>query len=66
MVPMGKVTYGQGWPPESLASRKGVAGNCKSEGSGTANSGPDEQEPHKRLDELDKQAHHCDVRNTAR
>ena len=42
MVPMGKVTYGQGWPPESLASRKGVAGNCKSEGSGTAKPGTDE------------------------
>ena len=51
------------YPP---AGGKGVVGNHKFEGSGTANSGPDEQEPHKRLDELDKQAHHCDVRNTAR
>jgi len=56
-----KVPYGQGWPPEPLASRKGVAGNYKSEGSGTAprdaygtNSGTDEQEPYKRLNELDE------------
>ena len=53
-------TFGKSplWAPlesgEPLASRKGVAGNCKSEGSGTANSGPDEQEPYKRLNELDE------------
>jgi len=61
-----KVPYGQGWNPEPLASRKGVAGNRKSEGSGTANSGPDEQEPYKRRSGLDEQAHHCDVQNADR
>jgi|GEM_PF-2044392 len=61
-----KVPYGQGWDPEPLASRKGVAGNRKSEGSETAKPGTDEQEPYKRLNEPDEQAHHCDVRNTER
>ena len=64
-----KVPYGPRWragnhyPP---AGGKGVAGNRKSEGSETANSGTDEQEPYKRLNELDEQAHHCNVRNTER
>ena len=58
-----KVPYGQGWRLEPLASRKGVAGNRKSEGSETAKPGPDEQEPYKRCSELDEQAHHCDVQN---
>ena len=42
----------------------GIAGNRRSEGSGTAKPGTDEQEPYKRLNELDEQAHHCDVLNT--
>jgi hypothetical protein len=61
-----KVPYGQRWDPEPLVPRKGVAGNRRSEGSEFANSGPDEQELYKRLNELDKQAHHCDVQNADR
>jgi len=49
-----KVPYGQGWNPEPLVSRKGVVGNHKSEGSGTAKPGTDEQKPYKRLSELDE------------
>ena len=51
------------YPP---AGGKGVAGNRKSEGSETTNSGTDEQEPYKRRSELDEQPHHCDVQNTER
>ena len=51
---------------KALASGKLVAGNCSSEGSQPANSGTDEQESHRRLDKLDKQAHHCDVQKPER
>jgi len=44
-----------------LASRKLVAGDSSSEGSGTAKSGTDEQERHMRLCNEDKQTHHCNV-----
>jgi hypothetical protein len=36
------------------------------EGSQPAKPGTDEQESHMRLDKLDKQAHHCNVRKPAR
>ena len=49
-----KVPYGQGWRLEPLEPRKGVADNCKSEGSETANSGSDEQEPYKSRNEPDE------------
>jgi len=40
-----------------------VWGDPCTEGSQTANSGTDEQKPHMRLLNEDKQAHHCNVRN---
>ena len=47
-----------------LASGKVVWSNPCTEGSQTAKSGTDEQERHKRLCTVDKQAHHCNVLNT--
>lgn len=47
--------------PEALASRKGVLGDWRSEGSETAKPGTDVQKSHKRLIKSDEQAHHCDV-----
>src|SRR5690606_6231712 len=44
-----------------LISRKGGKSNLTSEGSETIKSGSDEQEQHKRLSKVDKQAHHCNV-----
>ena len=49
---------------EALASRKLVFREGCSEGSGTAKSGTDEQERHRRLWNEDKQAHHCNVPRT--
>jgi hypothetical protein len=46
-----------------LASGKLVVGNDSSEGSQTAKSGTDEQKRHMRLYNVDKQAHHCKVRD---
>jgi len=53
----------RGLTTRSVASRKLVWGDPYSEGSQTANSGTDEQKPHMRLLNEDKQAHHCKVRN---
>lgn len=63
-----KVPYGQGWDPEPLVPRKGVAGNRKSEGIPNAfgktpvltNSpiGMPLAEPYKRLSELDESRKH--------
>ena len=52
----------RGVVPEALASHKLVFREECSEGSGTANSGTDEQKPDMRLLNEDKQAHHCNVR----
>lgn len=46
---------------EALASGKVVWGDPSTEGSQTAKSGTDEQERHMRLQNEDKQAHHCNV-----
>ena len=46
---------------EALASRKVVYCEVSTEGSETAKSGTDEQERHMRLQNEDKQAHHCNV-----
>ena len=49
-----KVPYTPGWNLEVLVSRKADHREVSAEGSGTANSGTDEQERHRRLDNLDK------------
>ena len=58
-----KVPYVRVENPETLASRKLVVGNDRSEGSETAKVGTDEQKPDMRHDRTDKVAHHTDVQN---
>jgi hypothetical protein len=58
-----KVSYVRVEHPETLASRKLVVGNDRSEGSETAKVGTDEQKPDMRQGRVDKVAHHTDVQN---
>lgn len=58
-----KVPYVRVENPETLASRKLVGGNARSEGSETAKVGTDEQKPDMRQGRTDKVAHHTDVQN---
>lgn len=47
---------------EALVSRKGDSSNAISEVSGTTNICTDEQELYRRHNNVDEQAHHCEVR----
>jgi len=57
-----QVPYARESLPEALVSRKLVFREGCSEGSGTTNSGTDEQKRYTRPRDEDKQAHLCDVR----